>query len=119
MTYKGYELIKAIADGEIKEGSRFIDTYGEYVYKRIDAEDEMPSLYQKDDVTGQIVTPDYSYFTENGNEFELIEDEIDSLDGIVCLMNKTNQLIQAVNQLNKKIRGGQVVCKYIIKKQKK
>ena len=32
--YKGWELIKAIADGEIKEESRFRDTYSEYIYKR-------------------------------------------------------------------------------------
>ena len=32
--YKGWELIKAIANGEIKKGSRFRDTYSEYIYKR-------------------------------------------------------------------------------------
>lgn len=38
--YKGYELLKAISDGEIKEGSRFIDNYNEYIYRKdgMDAE---------------------------------------------------------------------------------
>lgn len=83
--YKGYELIKAIANGEIKEGSRFIDTY---------------------------TTPDYGYFAEKDNGFELIEDEtididnIEKLDiGIITTEDrlKINELVQAVKQINKKI----------------
>lgn len=49
-------------------------------------------------------------------EVELIEDEIDidsieklesitnNIDGTVCIMNKINELVQAVKQLNKKVK---------------
>ena len=49
-------------------------------------------------------------------DFELIEDEIDidsigelksvtnNIDGIVCIMNKINELVQAVKQINKEAK---------------
>ena len=49
-------------------------------------------------------------------DFELIEDEIDidsigelksvtnNIDGIVCIMNKINELVQAVKQINKEVK---------------
>ena len=121
MIYKGYELLKAIADGEIKEGSKFIDTYGEYIYKREEASGENV-LYRIDEVTEEYTSPDYSYFAEKGNDFELIEDEIDidSIDEldkngtfingeindqrVIDIQNKINQLVQAVKQLNKEVK---------------
>lgn len=116
-TYKGYQLIKAIADGEIKEGSRFIDTYSEYIYRK-DGMDEELTLYKKDEITGGCFIPDYSYFADNDNEFELIEEDtidIESIEEIKCKENWTeegyklidtiNELVQAVKQLNKEIKS--------------
>lgn len=116
MVYKGYELLKAIADGEIKEGSRFIDTYGEYIYKKEETSEEN-ILYRIDEVTGEYTIPNCSYFTEKGNDFELIKDyeiDIDSIEEYkqehtercidVDVRNKINELVQAVKQLNKEIK---------------
>lgn len=115
--YKGYELLKAIADGEIKEGSRFIDNYNEYIYRKDGIEAEL-TLYKIDTITGEYYTPDYSYFADNENEFELIEDETIDIDNIeefksMYTMNsiefqikdKLNELVQAVKQLNKEIKS--------------
>lgn len=50
------------------------------------------------------------------SDFELIEDEIDidsigelksitnNIDGTVCIMNKINELVQAVKQINKEVK---------------
>lgn len=51
------------------------------------------------------------------SDFELIEDRIDidsigelksvtnNIDGTVCIMNKINELVQAVKQLNKEVKN--------------
>ena len=70
--YKGWELIKAIAYGEIKEESRFRDTYSEYIYKR----NSFGELELKREDGEELTSPDYSYFAVKDNDFELIEDEI-------------------------------------------
>ena len=59
--------------------------------------------------------PDYSYFVEKGNEFEVIEDQTIDIESIKeintsgCLVDtstlKINQLIQAVKHLNKEIQS--------------
>ena len=124
-TYKGWELIKAIADGEIKEESRFIDTYSEYIYKRNSFGDL--ELKRKDGE--ELISPDYSFFAEKDNDFELIEYEKDiddikelyinddmksvgkdtiknwtgrSLD--ITFANKINEIIQAVKQIDKRVK---------------
>ena len=119
--YKGWELMKAMAEGEIKEGSKFVDKLykEEYIYSRNEITNEL-MLYIKDPVTEDYFIPDYSFFAERDNDFELIEDEID-IDGIEELLkieeyevdktdtvinrNKINELVQAVKQLNKEIKS--------------
>jgi len=107
MKYKGYELLKAIEDGKIKEGSRF------KVYRTYNAiavlEDR--TLHFEDGNKRILTTNDLLIYT-----FELIEDEIDidsieelksvtnNIDGTVCIMNKINELVQAVKQLNKEVK---------------
>lgn len=106
--YKGWELIHAIADGEIKEENRFRDTYSEYIYKR----NSFGDLELKREDGEELTSPDYSYFAEKDNDFELIEDEIDidsieELEGIVeysTERNTINQLIQAVKQIDKRVK---------------
>ena len=119
--YKGWELIKAIADGEIKEESRFRDTYSEYIYKR----NSFGDLELKREDGEELTSPDYSYFAVKDNDFELIEDEIDidsieKLDDTCYIMygmqdeeienyhNKTrttiNEILQAVKQIDKRVK---------------
>ena len=105
--YKGWELIKAIADGEIKEESRFIDTYSEYIYKR----NSFGDLELKREDGEELTSPDYSYFAVKDNDFELIEDEIDidsikemELDVIDDVTYYINDLIKAVKQIDKRVK---------------
>lgn len=119
--YKGWELIKAIADGEIKEESRFIDTYSEYIYKR----NSFGDLELKREDGEELTSPDYSYFAVKDNDFKLIEDEIDidsieelndtcydvnimSDDDLEFYHNKTrttiNEILQAVKQIDKRVK---------------
>ena len=100
MKYKGYELLKAIADGKIKDGSRFKAGYRTFI-----ARDGY--LFVEYDNRQE-----YANSFELKWEFEQIEDKIDidsieELEGIVeysTERNKINQLIQAVKQLNKKVK---------------
>lgn len=105
MKYKGYELLKAIADGEIKEGSLIlfdsiiwiVDEYSDIV------------KYQEEHIT---LFNTYKAKEIAMSDFELIEDKIDidsikELEGIVeyCTERNTiNQLIQAVKQLKKEVK---------------
>ncbi len=110
--YKGWKLIKAMAEGEIKEGSKFVDKLykEEYIYSRNEITNEL-MLYKKDPVTEDYFIPDYSFFAEKDNDFELIEDEID-IDSITeneWMTSgernfKINQLVQAVKQIDKRVK---------------
>lgn len=102
-TYKGWELIKAIADGEIKERTRFKAEYETfiardgYLFKECGDEQEYATTF------------------ELAWDFKLIENEID-INNIeeykqehsercidIDIRNKINELIQAIKQLNNKI----------------
>lgn len=131
--YKGWELIKAMSEKEIKEGSKFVDKLykEEYIYSRNEITEEL-MLYKKDPVTEDYFIPDYSFFAEKDNDFELIEYEKDiddikelyinddmksvavgkdtiknwtgrSLD--ITFANKMNEILQAVKQLDKRIKN--------------
>lgn len=109
MAYKGYELLKAIANNEIKEGSKFKDSWGdEYIYKA-NVYIEGCSLYR---IEGdKIEVPDYSIFADNENDFVLIENgiDIDSIeeietDAIGDVTYYINDLIKAVKQLNERVK---------------
>jgi hypothetical protein len=104
MKYKGYELLKAIANGEIKERSRFKAEYKTFI-----ARDGY--LFVEYDNRQE-----YANSFELKWEFELIEDEIDidsieklesvtnNIDGTICMMSKINELVQAVKQINKEVK---------------
>ena len=104
MKYKGYELLKAIADGEIKEGSLIlfdsiiwiVDEYSDIV------------KYQEEHIT---LFNTYKAKEIAMSDFELIQDEIDidsikemKLDEIDDVTYYINDLIKAVKQINKKIK---------------
>ena len=76
----------------------------EHYYKRSNGDDllELCTIFN----TGELLSM----------EVEPIEDEIDidsieelksvtnNIDGTICIMNKTNELVQAVKQLNKEVK---------------
>lgn len=76
----------------------------EHYYKRSNGDDllELCTIFN----TGELLSM----------EVELIEDEIDidsieelksvtnNIDGTICIMNKINELVQAVKQLNKEVK---------------
>lgn len=114
--YKGWELMKAIADGEIKEGSRF-NVHRTYSAIAV-LEDRI--LHLEDGNKRILTTNDLLIYT-----FELIEDEIDidsieelndtcydvnimSDDDLESYHNKTrttiNEILQAVKQIDKKVK---------------
>ena len=117
-TYKGYELIKEIAEGNIKEDTKFREMEENRYYIVKDRK-----LWEQED------TGIYNSKLENlqitYGVFELIENEVD-IDNIKELLkigelvnynyevdktdvvinrNKINELVQAVNQLNKEIKS--------------
>ena len=99
MKYKGYELLKAIAENKIKNGSRFKAGYRTFIvrdgYLFVECDNRQ----------------EYATSFELTWDFELIEDEID-IDNIIENKwmtssernSKINQLVQAVKQLNKKVK---------------
>lgn len=120
--YKGYELIKAITDGEIGYGTKFkVKDWNEIVvyeqsnliFREIFDTKEEGSNY------GKAIFDLWNLVYILSAEFELIEDEVD-IDSIKELLkieeyevdktdtvinrNKINELVQAVKQLNKEIK---------------
>ena len=110
--YKGWELMKAIEEGKIKNGSRF-NVYRTYSAIAV-LEDRI--LHIEDGNKRILTTNDLLIYT-----FELIEDEPIDIDKIEELLkieeyevdktdtiinrNKINELVQAVKQLNKEIKS--------------
>ena len=105
-SYKGYELIKAIAEGNIKDGSRFrckpfkhdiVFQHGTLV---IDTEN-MPEIF---------------ILCYLNDDFELIETDIQELPELTSHINydtysiennrhKINELVRAVNKMRKEMEG--------------
>ena len=117
-TYKGYELLKAIADEEIKDGSKieiigrfggelkgsyFIYNEGAFEYNIYTPKNK---IYEELSIRDIL---DYKFkILENEIDIDNIENllkieeyEVDKTD-IVINRNKINELIQAVKQLDKK-----------------
>lgn len=115
--YKGWELIKAIADGEIKNNTKIIPHYPndnciveyfEYSYGFFKAYYKEGRKSDKD--------VNVCVFLDNDRTFEVTENEID-IDNIeeykqehtercidIDIRNKINELVQVVKQLDKRIK---------------
>lgn len=105
--YKGWELMKKIADGEIKKNQNI----------RIKFKDNSGEIFVFDgteiiDITHKNIFDIYGTLTVLKSDIELLQDEID-IDSIEELegkieysteRNTINQLIQAVKQLNKEVK---------------
>lgn len=105
--YIGWELMKAIADGEIKEGSKIKINEDIYIF----CEGNFIG-----DITGYYLTDIYNDIDFATAKFELIEDGID-IDNIeeykqehtercidIDIRNKINELIKAVKQIDKRVK---------------
>ncbi len=117
MKYKGYELLKAIADGEIKNGSKFIFRVNQDVKNIYWNGENFKYISNK-----RNIMVDYADVELVNGTFELIEDEIDidsiqkielrensgceiiNEDNIKLLFKQQNEILQAVKQLNKKVK---------------
>ena len=119
-TYKGYELIKEIAEGNIKDGTRFKDSSGNVYIKTNDVgylEDEkghtiLDCFYSLDELALCTFT-----LIEDNNEIDI--DSIEELPEWVTRRNgevtqsegkrlemayKINELIQAIKQHDREIK---------------
>ena len=122
MKYKGYELLKAIADGEIKKNQNI----------RIKFKDNSGEIFIFDgteiiDITHKNIFDIYGTIAVLKSDFELIEDEIDidsieEFEIVGCniklndtllptesiindmILDKMNKLVQAVKQIDKRVK---------------
>lgn len=113
MKYKGYELLKAIADGEIKEGTRFkclnekpIQYYSDSNIYR----------YEHGNFLGRF--GGFNILNILNKDFEIVEKQdeiyIDSIEEYkqehsercidVDIRNKLNEILQAVKQIDKRVK---------------
>ena len=124
MKYKGYELLKAIADGEIKEGTKFkclnekpMEYYPDSNIYRYEHGNflgrfggfNILSIVNKD---FEIVQKQEEIDIDSIEEFEIVGCNIKFNDTLLptesiindMILDKMNKLIQAVKQLNKKVK---------------
>ena len=119
MVYKGLEIMQMISKGQIEDRTRFnfennnFDGEVEYyngtlywiVFDEKWNETGKKNLFEMFNIQSTMVA-----------DFEPLEDKIDidsieelksvtnNIDGTVCIMNKINELVQAVKQLNKEVK---------------
>ena len=119
MKYKGYELLKAIADGEIKNGAKIIPHYpnNDCIVKYFEYFCGFFKAYYKE---GKRSDEDVNVcvFLDNDRTFELIEDEIE-IEGIEKLVTGysesgadtdiinyiNDKIVPSIKQLNKEIKS--------------
>lgn len=118
MKYKGLEIMQMISKGQIEDGTRFdfennnfngeVEYYnGTLYWIRFDEnwnETGKKNLFEMFNIQSTMVA-----------DFKPLKDEIDidsieelksvtnNIDGTICIMNKINELVQAIKQLNKKV----------------
>lgn len=107
---KGYELLKEIADGNIKEGTKFIDKNKEPMKYYPDSN---IYRYEHNNLIGRFGGCNLLLILND--DFEIIQDEPDEIEEIkslVCsdknsndilLSSKINELIRKVNEINRKL----------------
>ena len=105
---KGYELLKEIAEGKIKEGTMFqTQDCKKFIYK-----------YSNIYILESWVIPDCNWFYNNEREFEIIQDEPEEIEEIdykqlekeilltqkdYLYIDKINELTIKVNEINRKL----------------
>ena len=119
MVYKGLEIMQMISKGQIEDRTRF-----DFENNNFDGEVEYynGTLYwivfdEKWNETGKKnLFEMFNIQSTMVADFEPLEDKIDidsieelksvtnNIDGTVCIMNKINELVQAVKQLNKEVK---------------
>lgn len=136
MKYKGYELLKAIADGEIKEGSLIlfdsiiwiVDEYSDIVkykeehitlfntykakeiamsdFELIEDKIDIDSIKHKELEILQEILGQCDFFKGNEKYILKVINENNSrlVDAILKVSKENETLLQAVKQLNKKVK---------------
>ena len=119
MVYKGLEIMQMISKGQIEDRTRF-----DFENNNFDGEVEYynGTLYwivfdEKWNETGKKnLFEMFNIQSTMVADFEPLEDKIDidsieelksvtnNIDGTVCIMNKINELVQAVKQLNTEVK---------------
>lgn len=102
---KGWEIIKKIANNELKEGTKIQDNYQTYIMKY--DEFTQTELDLRGAVSNEI--PDYSYFVDNDNEFEIIEEDKIIEDLKITRNEKDNQMFLRVENHHATMRKIDVV----------
>lgn len=112
--YKGWELIKAIADGEIKEGTRFkfLNEKPMQYYT-----DSNIYRYEHGSLLGRfggfnilsIVNKDFGIVQKQDeidiDSIEKLADESENTSGeFHAIMDKINEILQAVKQIDKRVK---------------
>lgn len=98
--YKGYELIKEIAEGNIPNGTRFKAEYCTFVARDGYLFDEYNGKDQKYATSFQLVW-DFELIEEPAIDIDSIEEIDEANPYIETTDKKINELIKAVKQLNK------------------
>lgn len=106
--YKGYELLKAIADGEIKEDTKFREMEENRYYIVKDRklwEQEDTGIYNSKLESLQITYGVFELIEDETIDIETIDELTDESKGTAgefnAIKNKINELVQAVKQLNR------------------
>lgn len=111
---KGYELIKEIAEGKIKEGTKFIDKNKEPMKYYPDSN---IYRYEHNNLIGRFRACNLLLILND--DFEIIQDESDEIEEIklkesdkehltfggLIFLDKINELIRKVNEINRKLEG--------------
>lgn len=106
--YKGYELVKAIEDGEIKEGTIliFTSTISKDNKKEVEVvrRPEGLILYKKDAAeilpTSWLFNSKIEILEDNTEEIEELPENIDEF-GWLEVKDKINELVKAINSIRK------------------
>lgn len=110
-TYKGYELIKEIAEGNIKDRTRFKNSKG-IIYIFINSEGTLQNESSSLDIDD-----DYCITQLAKETFEIVEDEIDiqeikefrseyTMNMVeILIKDKLNEVIKGMKQLDNKINN--------------
>lgn len=100
---KGYELIKAITENKIKDNTKIkvVNSLTEDILTQIEYREGMLKWKTEEFDTSFLCNIDIEFAIEENKEIE--ELSINEVDNKVALKNKINELVRAVNKINKQL----------------
>ena len=98
------DILNKMANGELKDGFKFEYKHTTYTYHEETNEiiDSEQDTLEESWLLGQILNDEVEVIEENK---EIEELSINEVDNKVALKNKINELVRAVNKLNKEMEG--------------